>query len=90
MPQRTTKGVQELVRELDIEYLDVIPAPSAIPAGKVVVHNSVRPTRRLGSRGFRAWLSTPTGRLVACDCAWAPELGIHYRIERKRHDEDPT
>jgi hypothetical protein len=33
--------------------------PKAIPPGQVLVHNTVRPTRRLGSRGFRAWLSVP-------------------------------
>jgi hypothetical protein len=78
------KSPQELARELGIEYLDAIPAPATIPAAKVVVHNSVRPTRRLGSNGFRAWLSPPTRRVVACDCGWAPELGVHYRVDRDR------
>lgn len=45
-----------------------------------MVHNHVRPTtRRLGSRGFRAWLAEPNERLVVCVCDWAPELGEHYR-----------
>jgi hypothetical protein len=57
-------------------------APAA-PAGKVLVHNNFRPTRRLGSRGFRAWLIAANddrhGRKV-CDCGFAPELGTHYRV----------
>jgi hypothetical protein len=62
----------------DVEYLSKI--PTKIPDGQVVVHNHVRPTtRRLGSRGFRAWLAEPNERLVVCDCGWAPELGEHYR-----------
>jgi hypothetical protein len=39
----------------------------------------VGPTRRLGSRGFRAWLSSPDDdRLQPCGCEWAPELGPHF------------
>jgi hypothetical protein len=37
------------------EYLDRL--PESIPPGRVLVHNSVRLTRRLGSRSFRAWLA---------------------------------
>ena len=40
------------------DYLFKIPI--RVPAGQVVVHNHVRPTRRLGSRGFRAWLAEPS------------------------------
>ena len=40
-----------------LEYLDRL--PTAVPLNRVLVHNTVRPTRRLGSRGFRAWLSCP-------------------------------
>jgi hypothetical protein len=54
--------------------------PTKVPAGWVLVHNSVRPTRRLGSRGFRAWLARPSDRLVVCGCDWATELGEHYRV----------
>jgi hypothetical protein len=62
-------------------YLRRIPASAAdVPAGLVVVHNSVRPTRRLGSRGFRAYLVEPHGRLEVCGCGWAPEVGVHYRV----------
>jgi hypothetical protein len=61
-------------------YLSKI--PTEVPAGQVVVHNHVQPTRRLGSRGFRAWLAPPNDQLVVCGCAWAPELGEHYRVDR--------
>ena len=65
----------------DMQYLDRLPA--AIPAGRVLVHNHVRPTRALGSRGFRAWVQAPDRppRLEACPCDWAPELGQHYRVQ---------
>lgn len=62
----------------EIHYLQAIPAKDEIPPGQVVVHNAVRPTTRLGSRGFRAWLAAPTDRLVVCECGWAPELRTHY------------
>jgi hypothetical protein len=55
--------------------------PKAAPSGEVVlVHNSVRPTRVLGMRGFRAWLQRPDTRLEVCDCGWAPELGTHFYV----------
>lgn len=42
------------------EQLTAIPrSPADIPAGRVVVHNHVRPARRLGMRGFRAYLVQP-------------------------------
>ena len=68
-----------------MEYLEKLPA--SIPSGKALVHNNMRPTRRLGSHGFRAWLVDPDDdrqahRVVVCDCGWAPELGKHYRLTR--------
>ena len=54
--------------------------PDVVPDGVVLVHNLVRPTRRLGSRGFQAWLSAPDPRLEVCGCGWARELGRHYRV----------
>jgi hypothetical protein len=62
------------------EYLDRM--PEEIPAGMLLIHNNVRPTRRLGgSRGFRAWLEEPgAGPREVCECSWAPELGPHYRV----------
>src|SRR5664279_3134959 len=50
--------------------------PKGLPDdGRVLVHNNVRPSRKIASRGFRAWLATPDERWVVCDCGWAPELG---------------
>jgi hypothetical protein len=54
--------------------------PKIIPADRALVHNTVRPSRRLGSRGFRAWLQPHDAALELCDCGWAGELGMHYRI----------
>jgi hypothetical protein len=63
----------------DIEYLSTM--PEEVPTGKILLHNNVVPARRIGSRGFRIWLSSPDStKYVACDCGWAPELGKHYRI----------
>jgi hypothetical protein len=62
-------------------YLPKIPRSAGeIPAGLIVVHNHVRPTRRLGSRGFRVWVDEPSDRYELCNCDWAPELGGHYRV----------
>ena len=64
------------------EYLDTL--PDAIPPGRVLVHNTVRPAPRLGFRGFRAWLTPPdAARLDVCDCDWARELGQHYRVKAR-------
>lgn len=62
----------------EMEYLTAV--PTNIPAGKVLVHNHVRPTKRLGSRGFRAWLQPMTDRLSPCDCGFAPRIPVHYRV----------
>jgi hypothetical protein len=60
-------------------YLSTL--PTSIPPGLVLVHNQVRRTRRLGSRGFRAWWFAPDApRLEECCCGWAPELGRHFRV----------
>ena len=63
-------------------YLSEIPA--AIPRGKVVVHNHVKPAPRLGERGFPAWLQKPEPSLVKCDCGWGPKLGVHYRVAARK------
>jgi hypothetical protein len=60
----------------------LVKLPASIPPGRVLVHNSVRPTRRLGSRGFRAWLADPADRYEPCDCGWASELGEHHRVRQ--------
>jgi len=59
--------------------------PVTVPDGMVLVHNSVGPTRVLGSRGFRAWLEQPDSEtLEVCCCGWASELGQHFRMKGKR------
>jgi hypothetical protein len=63
------------------QYLDKM--PTTIPDGKILGHNHVRPTRHLGSRGFRAWLDNhDDDHYVKCDCSWGSELGDHYRVRR--------
>jgi hypothetical protein len=57
--------------------------PDSVPPGVVLVHNHIRPARRLGTRGFRAWLQPPDAALVMCNCGWAPELAEHYRPARR-------
>lgn len=69
-----------------MNHLKRVPVNNEIPDGHVLVHNHVRPTRRLGSRGFRVWTQVPTDRLVARNCGWAPVLGAHCRVCR---DGDP-
>ena len=54
--------------------------PAVIPDDQVLVHNSARPTRFIGYRGFRAWLEPASKYLTVCPCGWASELGQHYRV----------
>ena len=74
------------VRDANGELLEVVEYPRrisrSIPAGKVLVHNSVRPARAQGLRGSRFWLQEPSDKLVRCDCAWAREIDEHYRVAR--------
>jgi hypothetical protein len=62
-------------------YLRRMPTKAEVPAGLVMVHNSVSGTPRLGSNGFRAWLARPAARYVRCDCKWAAHLAVHYCVE---------
>ena len=75
--------VEALYASRGVFYLDQLPV--VIPPGRALVHNSERPTRHLGVRGFRAWLvdaaNDSGGRRVMCDCGFAPELGTHYRMQ---------
>jgi hypothetical protein len=50
--QPTPESAEELAARVGMRYLSGI--PSEVPPGRVVVHNQVRPARRLGERGFRA------------------------------------
>lgn len=65
----------------DMQYLATIPRTA--PAGRVVVHNHVRPTLKLGSRGFRAWTQVLNPTVEACRSGWAPSLVKHYRVKRQ-------
>ena len=70
---------EELARR-DVIYLSAI--PKSVLIDRVLVHNRVRSRRRLGSNGFRAWLSRfDVGRYEVCDCGWASELDPHYRVK---------
>ena len=74
------------------EYLSQL--PESLPDdGRVLVHNNIRPSRRLsnrpsrrlGLRGFRAWLTAPDERWVVCNCGWTTELGQHYEAVADRN-----
>jgi hypothetical protein len=56
--------------------------PEGVPEGKALVHNHVRPTHRLGSRGFRAWLAESSSELTVCHCGHFPEYKEHYVVLR--------
>jgi hypothetical protein len=71
-------GIRRSAYNGSMEYLTRL--PQTIPADRALVHNTVRPTRRLGSRGLRAWLHPLDETLEICDCGWAGELGRHYRV----------
>jgi hypothetical protein len=78
----------ERVWAASVDYLTRL--PETVPPDRWLVHNHVRPTRWLGSRGFRAWLEPPgSERLEVCDCDWAPELGVHYRVSREPKGTPP-
>jgi hypothetical protein len=65
---------------LDDELWYLFRLPDSVPDdGQVLVHNNIRPRRRLGLWGFRAWLQAPSCGLEPCPCGWAAELGEHYR-----------
>jgi hypothetical protein len=53
--------------------------PKVVPAGRFLYHNHIQPTRRLGSRGFRAYLADDVAGMEVCPCGWASDLGPHYR-----------
>ena len=64
--------------------------PKAVPRGQFLVHNHVRPARRLSRGGFRAWIQPTVERLEVCDCGWGPEIGPHYRVARKAPKPPPS
>jgi hypothetical protein len=78
--QGTSESGEERAARVEMRYLAGV--PKQVPSGRVVVHNHVRPARRLGERGFRAWTQLPDESLVVCDCGWALHLTEHYRVHR--------
>jgi mRNA interferase MazF len=84
LPKTVHPGVTEDINKdlamAGIKYVQRL--PDTVPTGCVLVHNSVRPTRRLDLNGFRAWLQSRSDRLELCPCSWATELGEHYRVRR--------
>jgi hypothetical protein len=65
---------------LGVNYLSRMPRPGELPAGQVIVHNRVKPRRRIGAGGFRIWMQAIEDKIEPCPCGWAPELGEHYRV----------
>ena len=55
-----------------------IRVPASLPDdGRVLVHNNVRPSRRMGE--FRAWLEPMNYTVEPCRCGFVSMLGTHYR-----------
>jgi hypothetical protein len=54
--------------------------PTAVPAGRVLVHNLVRHSTNTlpGTNGFRAWFDVAHHDYVSCACGWAAHIGVHY------------
>jgi hypothetical protein len=69
-----------------MRYKTTFTLPEVIPAGHVLVHNTVLPSSGIDHpRGFHPrFLRPDTPGLVLCDCDFAPELGPHYRVERPK------
>jgi len=74
---------QAMATAAECKYLWEIPKRHEIRQGQVLVHNSERPTWRLGMHEFRAWLQAPGPDIEPCGCGWAAELGEHYRHRRE-------
>ena len=79
MAGRRLKGWKFMMGDQPVEYLHGLIGSWEIPPDRFLVHNHVRPARRLGTRGFRAWFEAPNSSLEECRCGWAAELGGHYR-----------
>jgi hypothetical protein len=81
---RTRTGEVQPARGRDRHEIDYLrELPPVVPNGLVLVHNGVRPISPIpGVGGSRCWLQCPSGRLEPCDCDWAPEMGVHFRVCR--------
>ena len=56
---------------------------SDFPPGKILVHNDVKPTQKMGTGGFWFWLADPDpDEYVPCRCGWASHIRNHYRVRR--------
>jgi hypothetical protein len=82
MAKNTTMLVE--TKKTMLDYLPAGKMPKEIPAGKILVHNSVRPSRRIGYKGSRAWWDDKgnADNSDKCDCGWGAELGEHYIARR--------
>jgi hypothetical protein len=70
--RRTRTGEVPTSRGRDRHNIEQLRAlPQVVPNGKVLVHN-----------GSSFWLQNPSGRLEPCDCDWAPDMGVHFRVCR--------
>jgi hypothetical protein len=65
-----------------MRYLSRI--PRKLPQGQVLVHNRVQPASPIGMNGFRIWRQSLADKpkLTICKCGWAPQAGVHYRVEK--------
>lgn len=83
--RRSARLIAQVATTHGMIYLRSV--PKTLPADHVLVHNvSAWPGRRLGSNGFRAWLSPrhqQPERWEPCACGWASELGSHFRTSRE-------
>jgi hypothetical protein len=84
----TAADVERVWKQRGMRYLiDVSDIPrEPLPNGQVLVHSHIRPHKKVGGRGFRAWTQTLNDRLEVCPCDWA---GVdlhglkHYRMKAK-------
>lgn len=76
--------ITSYIKKIDMRYINSIPAK--LPAGCVLVHNNVRPTRTLGSQGFRAWTQIMDDKIEPCRCNFGgcknAKLHKHYKVKR--------
>jgi hypothetical protein len=85
-----TQGDAMTTRVTRLNYIKTI-SRKPLPAGTVLVHNSVIPQKKFGANGFRWWTQTKDDRLEVCPCDWAGiDLHglIHYRNKTKTHGMD--
>src|SRR6266851_1314050 len=67
-------------KQKELRYCKDLPS-RAIPAGRYLVHNQVRPAAMLGMNGFRVWTQNTDDNLVECRC----DFGGWNNAKRFRH-----